>query len=100
VCDRELVLLVTNRLKLHDITNAFRGFRKKMIDEISLESTGFSISPEFAIKAHLAGYRLAEVPTVYNIRVEGSSNFKLWNMAKEYLKIYFYLLMKKWFGPR
>lgn len=74
---------------VHDITNAFRGFRRSVFNSIELTSSGFSISPEFAIKAHLAGYKLGEVPTVYSNRVEGASNFKLYKMTIHYLKLYY-----------
>ena len=73
---------------VHDITNAFRGFKKGVFNGIRLDCSGFSISPEFAIKAHLAGFRLGEVPTVYTNRVEGVSNFKLYKMSKSYLDLY------------
>ncbi|OGG21565.1 hypothetical protein A3D03_02510 [Candidatus Gottesmanbacteria bacterium RIFCSPHIGHO2_02_FULL_40_13] len=75
-------------VKVHDITNAFRGFRKNIIPELRLSSNGFSISPEFAIKAYLQGYKLGEVPTVYTNRVEGVSSFKLLKMIRSYLKLY------------
>lgn len=81
-------------IPVHDITNAFRGFRKEVFDVIRLDSPGFSISPEFAIKAYLTGYKLGEVPTVYTNRVEGISNFKLYNMTKSYLKLYILLFYK------
>lgn len=81
-------------ISVHDITNAFRGFKKEVFDKLILVSSGFSISPEFAIKAFLAGYRLGEVPTVYSNRVKGASNFKLYNMSRSYLKLYFSLFYK------
>lgn len=81
-------------IPVHDITNAFRGFRKEVFDQIKLDSSGFSISPEFAIKTYLAGYKLGEVPTVYTNRIEGISNFKLYNMTKSYLKLYILLFYK------
>lgn len=79
---------------VHDITNAFRGFRRELIENIELDSSGFSISPEFAIKAYLMGFKLGEVPTVYTNRIEGVSSFKLFKMTKSYLKIYFKLYLK------
>lgn len=92
------------QVRVHDITNAFRGFRKELLSHLRLDSSGFAISPEFAIKAHLAGYRLGEVPTVYYDRVEGVSNFKLWHMSMAYLTVYIKLLLgtkllgyKDWF---
>lgn len=81
-------------IKVHDITNAFRGFRKNIFNNLKLISEGFSISPEFAIKAHHAGFKLAEVPTVYTNRVEGVSNFKLYQMAINYLRLYIDLFSK------
>lgn len=81
-------------IKVHDITNAFRGFRKNIFNNLKLTSEGFSISPEFAIKAHFAGFKLAEVPTVYTNRVEGASNFKLYQMAINYLRLYIDLFSK------
>lgn len=81
-------------IPVNDITNAFRGFRKKMFDHLILTSSGFSISPEFAVKAHLARYKLSEVPTVYTDRVKGVSNFKLFKMCKSYLSLYIQLFLK------
>lgn len=78
-------------VQVHDITNAFRGFRKELFDKIKLESSGFNVSPEFAIKAHLKGFKLGEVPTTYTNRTEGVSNFKLYKMTKNYLSLYFNL---------
>lgn len=85
---------------VHDVTNAFRGFKKNVFERMKLNSSGFSISPEFAIKAHLAGYKLGEVPTVYTNRVEGVSNFKLYQMTRSYITLYFklfydYKILKK-----
>jgi len=81
-------------IKVHDITNAFRGFKKSVLKKITLESSGFSISPEFAIKAHLIGVKLGEVPTKYSNRVEGVSSFKLFKMTRSYLVLYFKLFLK------
>jgi len=77
----------------HDITNAFRGFRKQVYIQTKPQGTGFDISPEFAIKAHQAGFKLGEVPTVYINRDKGVSKFKLWKMTKQYLKVYWQLLI-------
>ncbi|OGG12799.1 hypothetical protein A3D77_07115 [Candidatus Gottesmanbacteria bacterium RIFCSPHIGHO2_02_FULL_39_11] len=73
---------------VHDITNAFRGFRRSVFDSITLTSSGFAISPEFAIKAHLSGFKLGEIPTVYTNRVEGVSSFKLFKMIRSYLSLF------------
>ncbi len=82
------------KIPVHDITNAFRGFKKEVFDNLQLESEGFSISPEFAIKAHLAGFKLGEVPTVYTNRIKGISSFKLFKTTKSYLSLYLNLFLK------
>jgi glycosyltransferase involved in cell wall biosynthesis len=71
-------------MPVHDITNAFRAFRKKVFDAVELESGDFAISPEFAIKAHRLGFRLGEVPTTYYDRKAGRTSFKMAKMAVKY----------------
>jgi glycosyltransferase involved in cell wall biosynthesis len=73
--------------KVHDITNAFRAFRKEILGKIRVEAGDFAISPEFAIKAHLKGYRLGEVPTTYHNRVFGKTKFKMLKMGLRYLSL-------------
>ena len=80
---------------LHDITNAFRGFKKDVLNNIKLESEDFAISPESAIKAYLQGFRIGEVPTDYFGRVSGSSNFKLINHGVKYIRLLKYGFKKK-----
>lgn len=82
----------------HDITNAFRGFRRSLLTYIALESPGFAISPELAIKAHILGYRISEVPTTYYNRVEGVSSFKIIRMTWSYLVVYARLFYLKSIG--
>lgn len=81
-------------LPVHDITNAFRGFKRNIFTKIHLSSLGFSVSPELAIKAYLKGFKLGEVPTVYTNRTAGISSFKLFNMSVSYLKLYFELFLR------
>lgn len=77
-------------MKVHDITNAFRAFRREVFDTVALESDDFAISPEFSIKAHLAGFRLDEVPTVYKDRKRGTSKFRMVKMGIRYGKFLSY----------
>src|SRR3989338_1397312 len=90
-----LLALIIFAVPVHDITNAFRGFKKSIFSKIKLEEAGFAISPEFAIKAHIKGFRLGEVPTTYSNRVQGVSNFKLIRMTESYLKLYAKLFIQK-----
>ncbi len=77
-------------IPVHDITNAFRGFKKEIFSNIKLESGDFSISPEFSIKAHLKGYMLGEVPITYFNRRVGKTKFSMVKMAPRYVGLFKY----------
>jgi len=81
-------------VKVHDITNAFRAFRKDVFDKVTLESGDFGISPEFSLKAQLKGFKLGEVPTTYKSRKEGIANFNMVKMSKRYLMIFLRAVFK------
>ena len=76
--------------KLHDITNAFRAFRKDVFNKLNIESGDFAISPEFAIKAHLKKYKLGEVPTTHSKRKAGKATFKMLKMGWRYGSLFKY----------
>jgi dolichol-phosphate mannosyltransferase len=82
------------KLPVHDITNAFRGFKKDIFNKVKLVSGDFAISPEFAIKAHLAGFKLGEVPTTYINRKAGKTNFKMLKMGLRYASLFKYRLIR------
>ncbi|MCZ7584401.1 MAG: glycosyltransferase family 2 protein [Deltaproteobacteria bacterium] len=72
------------RLPIHDVTNAFRGMRREVLDGVRLRRTDFSISPEQIIEAHRAGARIEEVPTTYSFRRGGASHFRVVRMGWSY----------------
>lgn len=82
-------------IRIHDITNAFRVFKRELAEKIKLESTDFAISPELAIKAHILGYRLTEVPCSYKTRTAGKTKFKIVKMVLKYLTLLKYKFYKK-----
>lgn len=81
-------------INVHDITNAFRAFKKELLENIHLESTDFAISPEFAIKAKIKGFKLGEVPTKYFNRKLGRTKFKMLKMGIRYVSLFKYRLKK------
>lgn len=74
---------------VHDITNAFRGFQKQVFMGLDIKSGDFGISPEFALKAHINGFRLDEVPASYRLREHGIATFRICSMGTRYLGILF-----------
>lgn len=78
-----------------DPTSAFKMYRAAMLERLSIESdAGFEIALEITVKAHLAGFRIAEVPTTWRDRVAGQSNFKLLKWLPRYLRWYGLALRK------
>jgi len=77
----------------HDATNAFRAYRRSVLERFPIESTGgFEYSLELTAKAHAAGYKVTEVPAVWRNRVAGQTAFRLWAWLPRYLRWYWYAL--------
>jgi len=86
----------------HDITNSFKMYTKKVLNDITIESDGgFEVSMEIVGKAHYSGYRVTEVPCVWTDRQKGESRFRIIQWAPKYLRWYLYFLKKaftnRWF---
>jgi glycosyltransferase involved in cell wall biosynthesis len=62
---------------IHDVSNAFKAYRRQVVERVSTEASSFDISVELTVKAALAGFRIGEIPTVWTNRELGSSNFKV-----------------------
>lgn len=74
----------------HDATTSFRGFSRRFLGEVSLEShTGFTFGIEGTVKAHLAGLIVDEVPVTWTDRTAGQSNFRVAKWLGAYLRFYF-----------
>lgn len=83
------------RVPTMDATNAFKLYRKKVLEDIQIESTGgFEYSLEIVLKAFRKGYKIVEIPTCWRDRTAGKSNFKLWKWLPKYAKTYLQVLKK------
>lgn len=82
-----------------DVTNAFKMYRREMLDKINIESQGgFELSMEITLKAFFKGFKITEVPTIWRDRTAGQSNFKLWSWLPRYFHWYFWAIKQKWIG--
>lgn len=94
-----LSLRLFTGIPTHDISNSFKLYSRKVLEEIKIESTGgFEIGMEIVVKAYLKGFKIAEVPSEWRERKEGKSNFKFVEWLPKYLKWYFYLIARKIFA--
>ncbi|MBP9814103.1 glycosyltransferase [Candidatus Woesebacteria bacterium] len=69
-----------------DLTYSFKMFRKTLLKKIPIQSkSGFEFSEEMTIKAHLYGFKIVEVPTIWRDRKYGVSKFKLIQWLPSYM---------------
>jgi glycosyltransferase involved in cell wall biosynthesis len=80
---------------VHDPTNSFKAYSRAFLSRTPIESTaGFCLGLELAVKAHLGGGRVEEVPVVWHDRSAGQSRFRLWKWLPHYLRWYLLMLRR------
>lgn len=73
----------------HDPTNNFKLYSRRLLQAVRIESTGgFELALELTVKAHLGGFKVAEVPTHWTDRTAGESRFQLRRWLPHYLRWY------------
>jgi len=82
-------------LPTHDIPNAFKMYRREVIERIRIESKGFEISMEIPLKAFYLGFKITEIPTVWKERKKGKSSFKMVKLFPNYLRVYCWAIFKR-----
>jgi glycosyltransferase involved in cell wall biosynthesis len=87
------------RLPLHDNTNAFRLFSRRLLDTVEIESRhGFTFSIELLAKAIRLGWPVAEVAAQWFERDDKPSRFRVVAWIPHYLKWLAYALATAWLG--
>ena len=85
------------RIKLNDSTNAFKAYRKTVIDGCRpIISPHFNITVELPLKAIVRGYSWTTTPITWRNRRVGESKLKIKEMGSRYLFICLYLLLEKY----
>ncbi|KKP80018.1 MAG: hypothetical protein UR81_C0036G0004 [Candidatus Levybacteria bacterium GW2011_GWB1_35_5] len=77
----------------HDVSNPFRMYRKKLLNSIKTESRGNEIPIEVIYKAHMAGAKITEVPTIWRGRESGKSKFRQLKVVPGYAKVCLWVLL-------
>jgi Glycosyl transferase family 2 len=49
--------------KIHDVSNAFKAYRRSVVESVKTVADSFDISVELTVKAAQAGFRITEIPT-------------------------------------
>jgi len=83
-------------MKFNDTTNAFKAYRKEVIEGISpLLSHHFNLTVEIPLKAIVRGYSYTVIPITWQNRAAGISKLKLKEMGSRYLFIVLYAWLEK-----
>ena len=83
-------------LKFNDTTNAFKAYRREVIEGISpFLSHHFNLTVEMPLKAIIRGYSYISIPIIWRNRTTGVSKLKLKEMGSRYLFIVLYVWLEK-----
>ncbi len=84
-------------LPTHDVTNSFKMYTKRVLNDIEIESQGgFEIGMEIVIKAFQKGYKITEVPSQWRNRQKGKTRFKFWKWLPKYIKWYLFAIQARY----
>lgn len=79
------LLALLLRVPYKDLTNAFKMYRRELLEKMKIESTDFDITVELPIKAIKLGAKIAEVPVSWQGRSSGSPKWRLARAGRIYL---------------
>jgi dolichol-phosphate mannosyltransferase len=87
------------RIPLNDTTNAFKAYRKFVIDGCRpILSPHFNLTVELPLKSIVRGYTWTVIPTVWRQRKTGESKLSIREMGSRYFFIMAYVLLEKYFS--
>jgi dolichol-phosphate mannosyltransferase len=86
-------------ISLNDTTNAFKAYRKTVIDGCRpLIAPHFNLTVEIPLKAIVRGYSWAVIPITWRNRRAGVAKLKIREMGSRYLFICLYVWLEKYFS--
>lgn len=94
-----LFLKILFNIRLNDTTNAFKAYRKTVIDGCSpLISPHFNLTVELPLKAIVRGYSWTVIPITWRNRRHGIAKLKIKEMGSRYLFVCLYVCLEKYFS--
>jgi dolichol-phosphate mannosyltransferase len=87
------------RIRLNDTTNAFKAYRRTVIDGCRpLISPHFNLTVELPLKAIVRGFSWITIPITWRNRRSGVPKLKIKEMGSRYLFICLYVWLEKYFS--
>jgi dolichol-phosphate mannosyltransferase len=94
-----LFLRVMFRVPLNDFTNAFKAYRKTVIEGCHpFLSPHFNLTVELPLKTIVRGYSWTVIPITWRNRRAGESKLKIREMGSRYLFVALYCWLEKYFS--
>jgi dolichol-phosphate mannosyltransferase len=94
-----LFVKVLFKIKLNDTTNAFKAYRRSVIDGCRpLISPHYNLTVELPLKAIVRGYSWTVIPITWRNRRTGAPKLKIKEMGSRYLFICLYVWLEKYFS--
>jgi dolichol-phosphate mannosyltransferase len=86
-------------IKLNDTTNAFKAYRREVIDGCRpLIAPHFNLTVELPLKAIVRGFTWTVIPITWRNRRTGVAKLKIKEMGSRYLFICLYVWLEKYFS--
>ena len=94
-----LFLRIIFHVPLNDFTNAFKAYRRKVIEGCQpFLSPHFNLTIEIPLKTIVRGYSWTVIPITWRNRRSGESKLKMREMGSRYLFIALYCWLEKYFS--
>ena len=92
-------LRVLFRIKLNDTTNAFKAYRREVIEGCQpLIAPHFNITVEIPLKAIVRGFTWTRIPITWRNWRTGTAKLRIKEMGSRYLFICLYIWLEKYFS--
>ncbi len=92
-------IAVLFRIRFNDTTNAFKAYRKTVIDGCRpLISPHFNLTVELPLKAMVRGFSWTVIPITWRNRRTGVAKLKIKEMGSRYFFICMYVWLEKYFS--
>lgn len=93
-----LILRLLFNVRFNDMTNAFKAYRKTVIDGCRpLIAPHFNLTVELPLKAIVRGYSWTVIPITWRSRRHGVTKLRLKEMGSRYFFIVAYVWLEKYF---
>ena len=94
-----LVIRFLFRIRLNDTTNAFKAYRRTVIEGVQpLIAPHFNLTVEIPLKAMVRGFTWTTVPITWRNRRTGVAKLKIKEMGSRYFFIIMYVWLEKYFS--